>query len=159
LLGRYLKPGQHFYNVISGHTYTVGYQYNGGGQISQITYPSGTVMPFVYDSFGRFCSTGGTSGNSGNPCSNGHLYSISYNPAEQTTGFTLGNGVVQSVSYDPNHLEPLSIQAIKGSITLMSLSFGYSASAGQMGTGTTAGTPGELVSVSGSPNGQTETAS
>lgn len=43
----------------------------------------------------------------------------------------------------------------KASSTLMCLSYGYSASAGQMGTSTTAGNSSQLMSVTGTVNGQT----
>ncbi|MGH9762244.1 MAG: RHS repeat-associated core domain-containing protein, partial [Blastocatellia bacterium] len=86
------------------------------------------------------------------------LYSISYNPAEKTTGFTLGNGVVETLSYDANTLQMTGVQATNGSTTLMNLSYGFSAAAGTMGTGTIGGATGQLVSVSGTVNGQTESA-
>jgi RHS repeat-associated protein len=144
--------------VIDGKSYTTSYQYNQAGQKTQMTYPSGTVLPYVHDSFGRLCSIGGTGGNRGSGCSNGYLNSITYTPAERAASYKLGNGVQETLTYDSSRLLLTGIQATMGSTTLMNLTYGYSAAAGQMGVGTTAGNTGQLVSVSGTINGAMERA-
>jgi YD repeat-containing protein len=49
--------------------------------------------------------------------------------------------------------------ATKSSTTLMNLTYSYQASAGQNGAGTTAGNAGQLMSITGTINGTTESAS
>jgi RHS repeat-associated protein len=69
------------------------------------------------------------------------------------TNFNLANGVNESYGYSADRRQLTSQTAVKGS-TLMSLTYGYSATAGQMGASTTAGNTGQLVSISGTINGQ-----
>jgi YD repeat-containing protein len=64
---------------------------------------------------------------------------MTYNAAGQTTGFTLGNGVTETFGYDSQRLQMITQTAAKGQTTLASLKYGYSAGAGQMGVGTSAG--------------------
>jgi RHS repeat-associated protein len=145
-------------DTINGEVYTTSYQYNQANQITQIGYPSTRVLPYLYDSFGRLNSVGGSSpGTNGNPI--GYLGGITYNAAEQTTGYSLGYGVAaETTSYDPKRLQVTGIQATAGSATLMNLTYNYNATAGQMGLGSTSGNTGQAVSVSGTINGQTESA-
>lgn len=89
----------------------------------------------------------------------GYLYSLAYNIAGQVTGLTLGNGVVESYGYDSNRSQLTSQTATKGANSLMNLTYNYQASAGQMGTGSTAGNAGQLMSVAGTVNGISESAS
>jgi RHS repeat-associated protein len=133
-------------DVIDGRSYTKSYQYNQASQATQITYPSQRVLPLGFDSYGRPSSVGS------------YLSGIAYNAAGLTTGWTLGNGVTQSFGYDAQRLEVTSEAATKGSTTLMNLTLGYQATAGQMGAGTTAGNTGGMVSLSGTINGATESA-
>src|SRR5262249_15755370 len=140
-------------DTIDAKQYTTTSQFNNGGQLTQITYPSNRVLPIVHDNSGRLSSVGGTQNN---PI--GYLGAITYNAAEQMTGYTLGNGVAETFSFDANRLQITSAQALKGATSIMNLTYGYSAQAGQMGTGTTSGNTGQLVSVSGIVSGQTESA-
>ena len=91
--------------------------------------------------------------------SSSYVSGIGYNSAEQVTGWTLGNGVAESFGYDTNRLQMTSQGATRGATTLMSLTYGYNALAGQNGAGSTAGNSGQLMSVSGTINGATESAS
>ncbi|MGH9824649.1 MAG: RHS repeat-associated core domain-containing protein, partial [Blastocatellia bacterium] len=141
-------------DTLDSRAYTMHFQYNQANQPTQLTYPDNRVLPYVYDSVGRLSSIGGSSGNP-----TGYLGNIGYSVADQVTGFSLGNGVQEAFSYDQNRLLLTSNIASKGSTNLMNLSFSYAAQAGEMGTGTTAGNTAELVGVSGTINGQTESAS
>jgi YD repeat-containing protein len=144
-------------DVIDGKSYVRSYQYNSAGQTTQITYPSQRILPIGYDNFGRLASVGSTGSNPA-----GFMNSITYNAAKQVSGFTLGNGVAEAFGYDANRLQMTSQKATSpGGSTgnLMNLAYGYSAAAGQMGSASTAGNTGQLVSVSGSINGVTESAS
>jgi RHS repeat-associated protein len=142
-------------DTIGSQIYTTSYQYNQANQITQVTYPSNQVLPYLYDSFGRLNSVGGTTGGNG---SIGYLGSITYGAAEQMTGFSLGNGVAETLTYDPKRLQMTGIQATVNNTTLMNLTYSYTAAAGQMGTGSAAGNGGQLVSTNGTIDGQTESA-
>jgi RHS repeat-associated protein len=133
-------------DLIDGKSYVKSYQLNTAGQITQLTYPSQRVLPIGYDSFGRLSSVGR------------YLNGTSYNAAGEVTGFTLGNGVSETLGYDAQRLELTSQTATKGASTLLNLTYGYTAQSGQMGAGTTAGNTGQLASVSGTVNGSTESA-
>ncbi|HEY6334123.1 MAG TPA: RHS repeat-associated core domain-containing protein [Blastocatellia bacterium] len=141
-------------DTISGYNYTTSYQYSEANQVTQITYPSGRALPFLYDSYGRLNSVGGSTGGNGgyNP---GYLGSITYNSAEQPTGYTLGNGVTEALSYN-NHFQLSGTSATIGSTSLMNLTYSYSAAAGQLGTGTQAANADQVVAQTGTMNGTTE---
>ena len=140
-------------DTIDGDNYVTRFQYNQAGQVTQLTYPSGRVLPYVYDSEGRLSSVGG-SPNGGI----GYLGNIAYAPGGQIAGFSLGNGVNETLTYDPNRLQLTNLKAATSTATLMKFAYNYTAAAGQMGTGTMAGNTAQLVSVSGKINGITESA-
>jgi RHS repeat-associated protein len=140
--------------TIDGRGYTTSYQFNTASQHTQITYPSGRVININHGNMGRLSSLADGAG----PI---YVNSVTYNAAEQVTGFTLGNGVTESFGYDPNRLLLVSQTATaSGGPTggLINLNYHYDASAGQNGTGTTAGNAAKLMSVSGTINGTTESA-
>jgi YD repeat-containing protein len=86
---------------------------------------------------------------------------IGYSAAGQVIALTLGNGVIETYGYDANRLQLTSQTATKNGGPqngLMNLTYGYQASAGQMGAATTSGNAGQLMSISGSINGTTESA-
>jgi hypothetical protein len=69
--------------------------------------------------------------------------------------------VTEAFGYDTNRLQMTSETATApGGPTggLMNLSYSYQAAAGQMGAGTTAGNASQLISMSGTINGTTESA-
>jgi RHS repeat-associated protein len=133
--------------TIDGLNYTTNYQYNTANQLTQITYPSARVLGFGHDSRGRVTSVAS------------YLTSVTYNGIGQLTGTTLGNGVNEGYSYDANRMQlalQTSTQSGGKSGGLINLAYGYQAAAGQMGTGTTAGNPGQLTNISGKIGGTTE---
>ncbi len=70
---------------------TVSYQYNALGQLSAITYPSGKTVSYQYiDGHLESVSIDGTT----------IIYQISYNAANQVTGWNWANGEVTLQSYD-----------------------------------------------------------
>jgi RHS repeat-associated protein len=117
-----------------------------------MTYPSARVVNLNHDGSGRMSSLT-------DQFSSSYVSGIGYNSAEQVTGWTLGNGVAETFGYDTNRLQMTSQSATRGATTLMSLTYGYNALAGQNGAGSTAGNSGQLMSVSGTINGATESAS
>ena len=138
--------------TIDGVNYTTGYGYNAASQRNRLDYPSGRVVNINRDSIGRLSSLT-------EPIAGTYLSGMSYNNAGQVTGLTLGNGVSESYGYDSQRLLLTSQTATVGQTSLMNLTYNYQAQAGQMGAGTTAGNAGQLVSVTGSIAGQTESAS
>jgi len=135
--------------VMDGRSYVTGYQSNAANQLTQLTYPSGRVISLGHDSKGRVTSVGS------------FLSSVTYNGIGQMTGTTLGNLVTESYGYDSNRMQLTSQTATQSggpANGLMNLTYGYQASAGQMGAGTTAGNAGQLMSISGTIGGVTESA-
>jgi RHS repeat-associated protein len=134
--------------TIDGRNYTTSYQYNAANQITQMTYPSARVMNLSRDSKGRLSSVGP------------FLTSVTYNGIGQVTGDTLGNGVTETFGYDANRLQLTSQTAgtVAPYTNRMNLTYSYAASTGQMGSGSTAGNAGQLMTVSGTINGTTESA-
>ena len=135
-------------------TYTTSYEYNLGNQLSKMIYPSGQQVSVNHDDKGRMQSL---TYEPGEPA--GYLTGMSYDIAGQVTGLTLGNGTAESYGYDANRLQMTSQTATKGATSLMNLTYDYQASAGQMGAGSTAGNAGQLMTISGTINSTTESAS
>jgi RHS repeat-associated protein len=87
-------------------------------------------------------------------CWPSHMSGVGYNVAGQVTGLSLGNGVSEGYGYSADRLQLTSQTATRGVTTLMSLTYNYAATAGASGAGTTAGNSGQLMSMSGTINGQ-----
>src|SRR5689334_18068932 len=81
-----------------------------------------------------------------------------YSIIGQLTGLALGNGVTESYTYSADRLQLTTQTASKGAISLMNLTYSYSASAGQNSSGSTVGNGGQVMSISGTISGQTESA-
>jgi RHS repeat-associated protein len=75
-------------------TQTLGYGYNGAGQLASLTYPSGAVIGFTYDTQGRVASLTRNGTNI--------LSSIQYRPFGGITQWTWGNGQAHTRIYDQN---------------------------------------------------------
>lgn len=137
--------------VIDSRSYQTQYLYNTANQLTTLIYPSGKRVRTNHDSRGR------TSGldkvdSSGNVLAN-YMTSVGYNTAGQVTSVALANGVNETYGYNADRLQLTSQTATKGS-TLMSLTYGYAASGGASGVGTTVGNSGQIVSISGTINSQ-----
>jgi RHS repeat-associated protein len=137
-----------------GQSYTINYQYNTGNQMTQMVYPvSGRTLNIAHDSVGRVSSMADQYRT--------YLNNITHNIAGQTTGISLGNVASEVYGYDANRMQLTSQTATQTggpSNGLMNLAYGYQATAGQSGTGSTAGDSGQLMSISGTINGTTESA-
>ncbi|HEY3138935.1 MAG TPA: RHS repeat-associated core domain-containing protein, partial [Blastocatellia bacterium] len=133
------------------NSYQTQYQYNAINQLSLMIYPSGKRIRTNHDSRGRF--SGEDKVDMVGTVLTSYFSGIGYNVAGQVTGMTSGSGVSESYSYSPDRLQLTSQTAVKGASTLMSLSYGYSASAGASGVGTTAGNSGQLITITGTING------
>ena len=154
--------------TIGARTYTTSYVYNQASQLSQLTYPSARAINVSYDSIGRLSGLAEPlPGPNGSAPS--YLRSVSYNSAGQVTGDIIGGtqfswgytgGVTEQYGYDANRMQLTSQKAGTSApyTNRMDLTYSYSASAGQMGSGTTAGNAGQLTSISGTIGGVTESA-
>jgi RHS repeat-associated protein len=152
------------FNRIAGHTwtrdgqsYTIGYQRNNLGQLTQLVYPSGRKVNINHDSFGRLSSlSDATSGAQ-------YVSNFSFNSAGMLTGDRFGNGVTETFGYDSQTLQLISQSATApggASGGLLNLNLSYQAAAGQLGMGTAAGNGEQLVSISNSSiNGKSESGS
>ncbi len=134
-------------------TYTTSYEYNEASQLTKMTYPTSQQVAVNHDGIGRTQSLTYNPGDT-----TGYLTGITYNTTGQVSGITLGNGVVESYGYDANRLQMTSQTATKSGTTLMNLTYSYQASAGQNGAGSTAGSSGQLMSITGSINSINESA-
>jgi YD repeat-containing protein len=141
--------------TLGSQTYTSSYLYNEANQPKRLTYPSGRGVNTVYDGDGR------ASGITDQVSSSNYMSSIGYNVAGQVTGLTFGNGVVEGYGYDADRMQLTTQKAGTTSpyTNRMDLTYDYDAASGEMGTGTTAGNSGQLVGISGTINGTTESAS
>jgi RHS repeat-associated protein len=112
--------------VISGQTYNLGYQYDAGGDVLQITYPSGRVVYQAYNAIGQLClispSSSGCSG-TGNyasiPLNNG------YDASGHLRNFTYGNGVAASFGYSAPRAQLSSLKYTFGTQTYFNLGYWY----------------------------------
>ncbi|MEW6128915.1 MAG: RHS repeat-associated core domain-containing protein [Acidobacteriota bacterium] len=137
------------YNI-EGKNYSTSYQYNQANQRTQI----GHLYP-EYDNKGRLLKLKNSSGVA-------WLSNVAYNNAGQVTGDTLntsGTVINETFGYDTNRMQLTSQTATKGATSLLNLTYNYAAAAGQNGVGSTAGNSGQLMSISGTINSTTESAS
>ncbi len=133
--------------TIDSRNYTVNYQYNNADQITQV----GDIY-YDYDLRGRLQGLKNVFGVA-------WMNNLTYNAAGQMTSDTLntsGTVVNETFGYDTNRLQLTSQTATRGATSLMNLTYSYSATAGQNGTGSTAGNSGQLMSMSGTINSTTE---
>ncbi len=143
------KRAQSVTRTIDGRNYTTSYQFHTANQVTQMTYPSNRVLNIGHDSKGRVTSVGS------------YLSSVTYDGIGRVTGTTLGNGVTEGYGYDANRMQLTSQTGTKSggpANGLMNLTYGYQATAGQMGAGSTGGNAGQLMSISGTIGAVTESA-
>jgi len=154
--------------TIGSRTYTTGYSCNQANQLTQLTYPSTRAINLSYDSAGRLNGLAeplpGLNGSAPS-----YLRSVTYNTAGQVTGDIVGGtqfswgytgGVTEQYGYDANRLQLTSQKAGTASpyTNRMDLTYSYAAAPGQMGSGSTAGNAGQLMSISGTIGGLNESA-
>lgn len=139
--------------VVDGRSYQTQHLYNTVNEATTLIYQSGKRVRMNHDQRGRLSGLDrvDTAGN----VLGQYVTSIGYNIASQVTNIGLASGVTEGYGYSPDRLQMNSQTVTKGANTLLSLTYGYSASAGQMGAGSLAGNSGQMVSITGSVNGQT----
>src|SRR5262249_20003002 len=139
------------------NTYTISYQNDASGNVTQRTYPSGRVINSNYDANGRIGSISQPS-----PPAN-YLNSVTYNVTHDITADTFVNCASDSFGSDQYGLQPVWRKATaSGGATggLMNLNFSYQAAPGQMGANTHAGNANQIMTVSSSSiHGLSESAS
>ncbi len=104
--------------VIGSTTYNIGYQYNAGGQLTQVTYPSGRNVYYVYDNVGHLCLVSAISATS---CSSSSPYltipSTAYDAANRPRTAIYGNGMVAAAVYSPQRSQLLSLSYGGGTLS------------------------------------------
>jgi RHS repeat-associated protein len=144
--------------TIGTRSYTTTYNsYNEANQLIQMTYPSGQALYFRHDSMGKVSGLANyPSGGSGTA----YMVSHTHDVAGQVSNLVFGNGITEQVGYDAARMQMTSMKAGTASpyTNRLDLTYSYSAGSGQMGVGSTAGNAGQLMSVSGTINGTSESA-
>jgi RHS repeat-associated protein len=112
-------------------TYNVGYKYDAGGDVTQITYPSGRVVQYAYNNVGQLCEIAVTASG----CSDSTYYANipvsrivaanGYDDAGHLINFTYGNGVKAAYNYSPTRSQLTSLTYAKGSSTYFGLQYSY----------------------------------
>jgi len=127
--------------MIGSTTFPIGYLYNSGGQVTQITYPSGRVVQENVDNVGLLNAiVSGSTNYASIP-----EPPAGYNAASQLLRFTYGNGVVATFGYSSSSRDQMiSLSYVKGSTTLFSVNYGYMNSQANCGTATTTGNDGMI---------------
>ncbi|WP_454831485.1 RHS repeat protein [Pseudoxanthomonas wuyuanensis] len=81
-----------------GYTWNLGYQYDGNGALTQLTYPSGLQVAFAPNALGQPTKAGT------------YATGVSYYPNGAVKQFTYGNGIVHSMTQNARQL-PLRVQS------------------------------------------------
>jgi len=123
--------------VIGSTTYPILYQYNAGGELTQITYPSGRVVTQTADNIGRFNAA---VSNLPTPVSMIIPYGTGYNAAGQILTINYGNGVTGSFGYSAARQQLTSVSYFNNSLpkVFLTLNYGYMNGQANCGTSTTA---------------------
>jgi RHS repeat-associated protein len=138
--------------VIDGISYQKQYEYNTANQMTLMIYPSGKRVKVERDTRGRLAALQRV--NDSGSVQETYLSEIDYRADGLIGSRRLGNGATESFGYSNDSLQQTSQTVTKGSNTLLSLNYGYQAGEGKMGNGTTPGNSGQLVTVTGTINGQ-----
>jgi RHS repeat-associated protein len=102
-------------------TYPFSYTYALNGALASTTYPSGRQVSYSLDTAGRVSAVTGTlSGAQTN-----YVTGVQYKPWNAIQQFNLGNGLAENWTYNNSRMQPLSVTAIKGSNTLLTLNMWY----------------------------------
>jgi YD repeat-containing protein len=110
------------FNGVSG-SFTTSYSYDLAGKLQSITYPSGRVVAYSYQSGGGL-ATGRLDRIVDQTMNRTIVENVSDNAAGQITGQTLGNGIVETRSFN-NRFQVSAMAASHGGPALLNLSFGY----------------------------------
>src|SRR5262249_58745107 len=120
---------QSLIRVIDGISYEKRYEYNEAGQMTMMTYPSGKRVKMGRDVRGRVAATQKV--DASGIVQEAYLSEVNYRVDGQVGGQRLGDGTTESFGYSNDRLQLTSQTVTKGGGTLLSLNYGYGASAGQ----------------------------
>ena len=129
--------------VTSGNTYNTAYQYYPGGEVIQVTYPSGRVVNQAYNVIGQLCLISPNSsgcGGSGYYASipvNANVLLNGYDAPGHLQQFTYGNGVAASFGYSAPRMQLSSLKYTFGSSTYFNLGYWYQQNSPNCPNGTT----------------------
>lgn len=117
--------------ITNGTTYNIGYQYDAGGDVTQITYPSGRVVQQAYNPVGQLCQIAP----SATSCTGSNYYALipvsstwasnGYDVAGHLINLTYGNGVTATYNYSPTRSQIASLRYAKGNSTYFGLQYSY----------------------------------
>jgi len=117
-LGRIASDTQ----VVGGQSYAMSYAYDAAGNLLTEAYPSGRIVNYARDAVGRISAIT-TQQNSGSAATS-IAASASYAPFGPLAGFTFGNGLVASFTFDQDY-QLTNIQASNGAATVQNLANGF----------------------------------
>jgi RHS repeat-associated protein len=113
LMGRVTAQRQ----TVGTDSYTLAYEYNQMGQLISEQYPSGRVVGYEYDDGARLSKV--RNGSSGN-----YVSSLTYQAHGGVETMTLGNGAVESVSYN-SRLQPAQLKLTVGGVEKQRFEYRY----------------------------------
>ncbi|CBL45515.1 probable Rhs family protein [gamma proteobacterium HdN1] len=134
----------------SNATFQTTYSYNLAGQLTTLTYPSGRELSYGYDNKGRIHQLRSRTSSTASWAT--LAKNLSYEPFGPLTGFTWGNGLTETLSYD-THYQPETIQIRSGSTDVRNLQYGFNL-ANELDHLTDAKTPARSQLFSYDPNGR-----
>jgi RHS repeat-associated protein len=102
--------------TVGSTAYPIQYAYDIAGNLKTVTYPSGRAVQESFDSLERVTQISSSGTN--------YLSTMAYNSAWQPTGFTYGNGVAATFSYN-SHMQLATLAYTKSGSTLFSLNYDY----------------------------------
>jgi RHS repeat-associated protein len=122
--------------VVGAKTYNIGYQYNAGGELTQLTYPSGRIVQYSYDAVGNPCVVAATTSGCSNSTSPYLTITPSnYDAAGRPLSGTYGNGVVATATYSPQRSQLATLSYTKGATNLFGINYFYQQNSSNCPTG------------------------
>jgi YD repeat-containing protein len=88
--------------TINGQTFTTGYGYDDYGRLQTMAYPDGETVTYSYNDMNQVNHVEGE---------DVYLNSAVYDTLGQPKTWNLGNGVEQTIGYDPNTFRPFTVEA------------------------------------------------
>jgi YD repeat-containing protein len=132
--------------------YETRYEYNAANQMTMMTYPSGKRVKVSRDARGRLAAM--RSVDASNSVQETYLSEINYRVEGLISSQKFGDETTESFTYSDDRLQLTRQKVMKAGSTMLDLSYGYGALAGEMGNGSKDGNSGQLMSVTGTINGQ-----
>jgi RHS repeat-associated protein len=108
--------------VTGGQRYKTTYAYNLAGNVTRITYPSGLIINYTYDSQGRISGVTSQADGKAKPVT--LASNVTYEPFGPLASLTYGNGLVMTRTYNADY-QITGITTKSATTTVQSLSLGY----------------------------------